>query len=60
MSQHYEAFLARGQETIGGPVGYGVVRSGGEIALELGVIPVGPHFHLVLRPADAGAEGGRP
>ena len=53
MSQSYEVFLARGREIVGGPVGIATVRDNGDIALESGVYPVGPNFHLVLRPVAA-------
>ncbi|MFO0847826.1 MAG: hypothetical protein U0871_04585 [Gemmataceae bacterium] len=53
MTQHYDVYLARGREVVGGPVGTATTRGTGDIALEAGVYPVSPHYHLILRPVPA-------
>ena len=50
MTQTYDVLLASGRTVFDVPVGLAHARDGGEIAVSLDVVPLGPHFSIVLRP----------
>lgn len=50
MTQTYDVLLASGRTVFDTPVGLAHARDGGDIAVSLGVVPLGPHFSIVLRP----------